>query len=82
MRIHQPEFRELVDSQWTIGQTVLLPCGQVTAAKCYNSFMKSLKSISQKSEFYRRVVLRFEYTMRNQYGMFGYSLYRDYEWKI
>ncbi len=46
-----------------------------------NSIIKSIRSISQKSKFYRRVVSKFLYTMRNLYGIF-YSFYREYELKI
>ncbi len=45
------------------------------------SIVKSMRSISHKSKFYRREVSKFLYTMRNQCGMF-YSLYWVYELKI
>ncbi len=46
-----------------------------------NSIIKSTRSTSQKSKFYKRAVSEFLYTMRNQCGMF-YSLYQEYELKI
>ncbi len=46
-----------------------------------NSIIKSIKSTSQKSRFYRRAVSQFLYTKRNQCGMFC-SLYWEYELKI
>ncbi len=45
------------------------------------SIVKSIRSISQKSKFYRRAVTKFLYIMRNQCGML-YSLYWEYELKI
>ncbi len=47
----------------------------------YTSIVKSIRSISQNSKFYRRAVLKFLYTMRNQCGTF-YSLYLEIESKI
>ncbi len=47
----------------------------------YISTIKSIRSISQKSKFYRRAVSKFIYTMCNQCGMF-YTLRHEYELKI
>ncbi len=49
--------------------------------KLDNSIVKSIRSISQISKFYRRAVSKFLYTKCNQWGMF-YSLYWEYELKI
>ncbi len=46
-----------------------------------NSILKSIRSGSQKSKFYRGAVSRFLYIMYNQCGVF-YSLYWYYELKI
>ncbi len=46
-----------------------------------NSIVESIRSISQKSKFYRRAVSKFLYTMCKQCGMF-YSLYWEYELKV
>ncbi len=46
-----------------------------------NSIVKSIRSISQKSKFYKRAVSKFLYTKCNQCGMF-YSLYWEYELKV
>ncbi len=46
-----------------------------------NSIVKSIRSISQKSKFYRRAVSKLLYTVRNQCDKF-YSLYQEYELKI
>ncbi len=46
-----------------------------------NSIVRSIRSMSQRSKFYRTVVSKCLYTMRNLCCMF-YSLYREYELKI
>ncbi len=52
-------------------------------SKTYNDvcIIKSTRSISQKSKFYKRTVSKFLYTKCNQRSIF-YSLYWEYELKI
>ncbi len=50
----------------------LQKCLPVFLAVLDNSNVKSIRSISQKSKFYRKAVSRFLYTMCNQYGIFLY----------